>query len=176
MSLGVRGKKSKVPVLTVLLALDHDVNSKGSFTPSVSLEVEIHDELDSFYCGQVTLALKDSVLQPAGSPFCHAAEIKELLQDHVKPILMIYSDAGPDHCLTYHSVQLSLISVFVNLDQDMLIAARTAPGHNWANPVEWLMSLLLPIRTWPIRESFTVQIWKKSSRSAQEWRIFENCV
>ena len=49
MSLGVRGKKPIVPVLTVLLALDHDVNSKGSFMPSVSLEVEIPDELDSFY-------------------------------------------------------------------------------------------------------------------------------
>ena len=48
MSLGVRGKKPIVPVLTVLRALDH-VNSKGSFMPSVSLEVEIPDELDSFY-------------------------------------------------------------------------------------------------------------------------------
>ena len=42
---------------------------------------------------------------------------------------MIYSDGGPDHRLTYHSVQLSLISVFVNLDLDMLFAARTAPGQ-----------------------------------------------
>ena len=55
---------------------------------------------------------------------------------------MIYSDGGLAHCLTYHSVQLSLISAFVNLDLDMLIAARTAPGHSWANPVERLMSLL----------------------------------
>ena len=45
----VRGKKSIVPVSTVLGALDHDVNLKGSFTPSVSLEVEIPDELDNFY-------------------------------------------------------------------------------------------------------------------------------
>ena len=55
---------------------------------------------------------------------------------------MIYSDSGPDHRLIYHSVQLSLISVFVNLDLDILIAVRTAPGHSWANPVERLMSLL----------------------------------
>ena len=39
-------------------------------------------------------------------------------------------------------MQLSLISVFVNLDLDMLIAAQTAPGHSWANPVERLMHLL----------------------------------
>ena len=55
---------------------------------------------------------------------------------------MIYSDGGPDHRLTYHSLQLSLISVYVNLDLGMLIAARTAPGHSWANSIERLMSLL----------------------------------
>ena len=55
---------------------------------------------------------------------------------------MIYSDGRPDHRLTYHSVQLNLMSVCVNLDLAMLIAARTAPGHSWANPVERLMSLL----------------------------------
>ena len=39
-------------------------------------------------------------------------------------------------------MQLSLISVFVNSDLDMLITARTAPGHSWVNPVEGLMSFL----------------------------------
>ena len=140
-SSGVRGKKSIVPVLTVLGALDHNVNSKGSFTPLVSLEVEIPDERDSFDQGQVTVALKDSVLQPS-SPFRHATEIKELFQDHVKPVLITHSDGGPDHRLTYHSVQLPLIAVFVNLDLNMLIAARTAPGRGWGNPVKRLISLL----------------------------------
>lgn len=60
----------------------------------------------------------------------------------VKPILMIYSDGGPDHRLTYHSVKLSLIVLFRNLNLDMLIAGRTAPGHSWANPVERIMSVL----------------------------------
>ena len=46
---GARGKKSVIPISTVLGALDHDVNSKRSYTPSVSLEIEILDELDSFY-------------------------------------------------------------------------------------------------------------------------------
>ena len=35
-------------------------------------------------------------------------------------------------------MQLSLISVFVNSDLDML----TAPGHSWVNPVEGMMSFL----------------------------------
>ena len=55
---------------------------------------------------------------------------------------MIYSDGRPDHRLTYHSVHLSLILVFVNLDLNLSIAAQTAPGHSWTNPVERLMSLL----------------------------------
>ena len=125
----------------MLGALDHNVNTKGSFTSSFSLEVETTDEFDSSYRGQVTVALKDPVLQPS-SLFRHAIEIKELLQDHVKPVLIIYSHGGPDHRLTYHSVQLSLISVFFYLDLDMLISARTAPGHSWVNPFERLMSLL----------------------------------
>ena len=45
------------------------------------------------------VALKDYVLQPS-SLFHHATEIKGLLQDHMKPVLMIYSDSGPDHHLT----------------------------------------------------------------------------
>ena len=56
--------------------------------------------------------------------------------------LFIYSDGGPDHRLTYVSVQLSLITLFLNLDLDLLVAARTAPSHSWANPVERVMSTM----------------------------------
>ena len=94
----------------------------------------------------------------------------------MKPVLMIYSDGRRDHCLTYHSMQLSLILVFVNLDLDMLIAARTAPGHSWANPVERLMSLLDLVYHNVVNLNFAVLIQKKSSRSAQEWWIFKYCV
>ena len=56
--------------------------------------------------------------------------------------MFIYSDGGPDHRLTYLSVQLSLIALFLNLDLDILIAGRTAPSHSWANPVERIMSIV----------------------------------
>ena len=55
---------------------------------------------------------------------------------------MIYSDRGPDHCLTYHSVQPSLISLFLELNLDMLIAGQTASRDSWAKPAEHLMSPL----------------------------------
>ena len=58
-SSGVRGKKSIVPCTTALGSFDHDINSKGSITASVCLEVDIPDELDTFYMGQVTVLLKD---------------------------------------------------------------------------------------------------------------------
>ena len=52
------------------------------------------------------------------------------------------TDGGSDHTLTFQSVQLSLISIFLALDLDFLCAARTAPLHSWRNPVERIMSIL----------------------------------
>ena len=54
----------------------------------------------------------------------------------------MYSDGGPDHRLTYMSVKLALISLFLELDLDLLIALRTAPSNSWANPVERIMSIV----------------------------------
>lgn len=56
--------------------------------------------------------------------------------------LLLYTDGGPDHRLSYPSVKVALICLFLRLDIDFLIAARTAPGQSWANPVERIMSLL----------------------------------
>ena len=53
--------------------------------------------------------------------------------------LFIYYDGGLDNRLTYVSVQLSLIALFLNLDLDLLVAAGTAPSHSCANPVERVM-------------------------------------
>ena len=140
---GVRGKKSIVPVSTVLSALDHDVASKGSLTPSVALLVDLPEDgsTETFYRGQVYVTLKDSVFEPS-SPFRHAVELFKILEGLPNPILMMYTDGGPDHRTTYGAVKLSLIVLFKLLDLDILIAARTAPGHSWANPAERIMSLL----------------------------------
>ena len=59
-----------------------------------------------------------------------------------KIILCVYSDGGPDHRLTYISVQLSLIALFLNVDLDFSIACRTAPNHSWRNPVERILPIL----------------------------------
>ena len=58
------------------------------------------------------------------------------------PILLLYSDGGPDHRTTYASVKLALIALFKDLDLDLLIALRTAPCNSFANPVERIMSIV----------------------------------
>ena len=98
-SIGMRGKKTVASTNTILGALDHDTSSKGSLTPSVCLEVDIPETMDRFYRGDVTVIMKDSVFQ-ASSSFRHAAELlPNVLNDDVKPVLMVYSDGGPDHML-----------------------------------------------------------------------------
>ncbi len=57
-------------------------------------------------------------------------------------MLFLYADDGPDHRLTYLSVQLSLIALFLKVDLDILVAGRTAPSNSWANPMEKIMSIV----------------------------------
>ena len=56
--------------------------------------------------------------------------------------MFIYSDGGPDHRLTFLSVNLSLIALYRKLNLDYLCAARTAPYHSYRNPVERIMSIV----------------------------------
>ena len=115
-----------------------------SIIPSVALQVEIPEKFEgSWYHGKVLVGIKDAVYQ-SSSPLRHATELYSTLLKRIgdRSILFIYSDGGPDHRLTYVSVQLSLIALFLNLNLDFLVACRTAPNHSWKNPVERIMSLL----------------------------------
>ena len=44
-----------------------------------------------------------------------------------KEIVCLYTDDGPDHRLTYLSVQVVLIALFLHEDRDMIIVMRTPP-------------------------------------------------
>ena len=91
------------------------------------------------------VGLKNTHFEPS-SPFRHLCELVHIIgldpTSFSKPILFLYSDGGPDHRLTYISVQLSLICLFLKLDLDYICACRTAPYHSWKNPVERIMSVL----------------------------------
>ena len=122
---------------------DHDF-CKFSLIPSVILLVDIPESIEgSWYAGDVFVGIKDAVFEPS-SPLRHATELYQCLSTRMdgRHILFVYSDGGPDHRLTYISVQLSLIALFLSLDLDVLIAGRTAPSHSWANPVERVMSIV----------------------------------
>lgn len=140
-----RGKRVVVAEDKVFAVSDHDF-TKFSVVPSVTMLVDIPESIEegSFYRGQVYVGVKDLVLEPS-SPLRHIAELKQILLDeelHSKPILCLYTDGGPDHRLTYLSVQLSLVCLFLSGDFDMLIAARTPPMGSWRNPPERIMSIL----------------------------------
>ena len=52
------------------------------------------------------------------------------------------SDCGTDHRLSYGSVQVALLALFIQLNLDVLIAVRTCPYQSWSNTAERRMSLL----------------------------------
>ena len=139
-----RGRQVLVKAGTTFEVADHDF-TKFSITPSVCLVVDIPESFnDPWYRGQVLVGYKDTSFEPS-SPFRHATELSSILnmpQCSQKSTLFIYCDGGPDHRLTYISVQLSLIAMFLPLDLDFLCVARTAPSHSWRNPVERVMSTL----------------------------------
>ena len=140
-----RGKRVLVCRNSSFEVADHDF-TKFSLIPSVSLVVNIpQDVSDSWYSGQVLIGLKEGAYEPS-SPLRHVTELNGALAKYNllsgKSILFLYTDGGPDHRLTYLSVQLSLISLFLSCDLDYLCACRTAPCHSWRNPAERVMSLL----------------------------------
>lgn len=121
---------------------DHDF-SRGSIIPSVSLKVDIPEKVsESFYHGQVFVALKDAVFEPSDA-FRHAAELSKLLQKGpCSPIVALYTDGGPDHRCNFLSVIYTMVYLYVHHDLDYLVLARNAPGHSWRNPAERIMSVL----------------------------------
>ena len=130
-------------------ALDHDFHVCGVI-PSVAFKCEIPDSpSDSFFSGDVHVVLKDKIFYPSNA-FRHGTEIARLVRDKYspdgvvadKPIMIQYTDGGPDHRTTYGSVHLASIAQFLLLDLDLFVTARTAPMGSWANLAERVNSLL----------------------------------
>ncbi|XP_064646150.1 uncharacterized protein LOC135499336 [Lineus longissimus] len=141
-----RGKQVIVGPNQVMAVGDHDF-SKCTITPSVNFIIDIPTSINSsFYRGKVHIGFKDSIFKPS-SALRHAAELAEILKTrgegtYPTPVLLIYTDGGPDHRCTYMSVKLAMIALFLELTLDVLIALRTAPSNSWANPVERIMSIV----------------------------------
>ena len=137
-----RGKRVIVKEDKVFAVSDHDF-TKFSVIPSVTMVLEIPDSINgSFYRGQVYVGVKDLILEPS-SPLRHITELFNILNaEEAKPVLFIYTDGGPDHRLSYLSVKLALVCLFIAGDYDMIVAGRTPPMSSWKNPPERIMSIL----------------------------------
>ncbi|PKC16320.1 hypothetical protein RhiirA5_407138, partial [Rhizophagus irregularis] len=57
----------------------------------------------------------------------HATELYEIVAKTNKPYLFLYTDSGPDHQVKFIKTQLALISLFLALDLDYLVAVRCRP-------------------------------------------------
>ena len=145
-STGVRGhNRALVPMGgPQLSALDHDFHTCG-IVPSAAFFVHIPESpKDSFFQGKAFVTLKDKVTQPS-SALRHSAEISSIVRSHFtpsKPVLILTTDGGVDHRLTFASVQVALICLFKSLNLDMLVAVRTCPYQSWTNLAERVMSTL----------------------------------
>ena len=140
----MRGKKTIAPVESTLVAADHDMNV-ASLTPSVYLFCDTPDSVEkSFVRGKVNVVINDSVFQQS-SPFRHAVAIANALKSgsgEYPKVLLKFSDGGTDQRNTLESVMCATIALFRELDLDMVVIARCAPGNSWVNPAERIMSIL----------------------------------
>ena len=150
-STGVRGHNRSIIPLQGQgpTALDHDFHVCG-IVPSVSFFVDIPESsLDSFYNGKAVVCCKDKVNQPS-SALRHSTELSSFIQTNFstngkaadKPILVVVSDGGPDHRITFVSVKVAMPVLFQALDLDMLVCIRTCPYQSWQNIAERIMSTL----------------------------------
>ena len=138
-----RGRRVIVRTDQSFQVSDHDF-SKISVTPSVALDVNIPESIEgSFYDGQVSVGVKEHCFEPS-SPIRHVTELYNIIKDskNDKEIICMYTDGGPDHRVTYISVQISLIALFLKTNADMVMAVRTPPQHSWKDPAERIMSIL----------------------------------
>ena len=137
-----RGKSVIVANGMTFAVADHDFTKCG-FIPSIIMQAEIPNSIDeSFYRSSVHVGLKDPIFEPS-SAMRHTSELYNIIvKANNKPYLFLYTDGGPDHQVKFVKTQIALISLFLVLDLDYLVAVRTLPGHFWKNPVERIMSIL----------------------------------
>ena len=125
-------------------ASDHNYHTV-SMTPSVSLLCDVPDSPnESFYGGQIFVGIKDSVFN-GSDPLRHVVELLTILRTELEklpPFLVIFSDGGADHNITFLFVQCVLVALFKICDFDILNVGRCAPHQSYINPAERCMSLL----------------------------------
>ena len=137
-------KKALTTANITLEASDHNFRV-ASVTPSVNLICSIRNEpLGLFYGGQVYVGLKNSIFQTS-NPLWQVVELIDVLHDEfatIPPYLVLLTDGGGDHNITFLFNQCILLALFKILDLDILNVGRCAPCQSYINPAERVMSLI----------------------------------
>ena len=136
-----RGKQVIVGRNEVFWVADHDF-AKLSLIPTTILINEVPSTVDgSWYRGTLYVGVKVTALQ-SSTALRNAMEISDCLilkygsKEAVPPVLIVYSDGGPEHRTTFLSVKIAMIAL------SKLLLSRTTPGHSWANPAEKINYIL----------------------------------
>ena len=119
-----------------------------SLTPSVILINDIPESIDkSWYHGKACVGIKISATDPS-TALQNATEVADVLiekfdtKEAVPPVLILYTDSGPEHQITFLSVKIVMICLQKYLDLDQILAVRTARKHSYRNPAEKINCLL----------------------------------
>jgi hypothetical protein len=131
---------------TLFAGGDHDAGaSRDNAIPTVTLLTDLpNDATDSFYKGDVYVAVKSSIMQPSTVVRAHT-ELGALLQREIsstKTIGVLLTDGGPEHNITFTSVQIALVLLWRKMDFDQLVVGRSCPQNSWTNEIERVMSVL----------------------------------
>lgn len=110
-----------------VVALDHDFHIYG-IVLSVAFAIDIPAATESFFRGNAFVTNKDKVTQPS-SALRHSTELTHLIRTNFsddgvtskQPVAVVISDGGPDHRVTFGSVQVSALAMFRALDLDIVV-------------------------------------------------------
>ena len=110
---------------TFFQATDHDHTSR-TLIPTVLLRHEISNNIDnSWYRGVPRVYLKLAATEPS-STLRNAAEVKQELISksgkNIPPIVILYTNGGPEHRTTFLSVKIAMTALQQALYIDLLVA------------------------------------------------------
>ena len=132
--------------MTLFAGGDHDAGStRDNAVPTVTLISDIPDDAsESFYQGQVYVAVKSSIMQPSTVVRAHCKLSKLLLSQKLEnqTVGIMLTDGGPEHNIVFTSVQIALILLWQLVKFDTLVVCRSCPQNSWSNEVERVMSVL----------------------------------
>lgn len=108
-------------------------------TPEDSDEATQHS---CYYKGDVYISIKDTIHQ-ASTALRHTVETVKAIRLANRDIadVVVRTDGGPDHNMTFVRAQLAYLCAGIELGVDCLILSRTTAGQSYINPVERVMSV-----------------------------------